>query len=331
VPGWNRVTAATAGGTLFLGLLVAAAGSVRASVAADPPMGLMLQLSSLAPSTSPATLKTWLDDVRRDHRDPAKAGYINTIVLQDIADPAGALYTTYLDVLAPYLPGGATPAFTRAYVGTVDLTWTGGGSKYIEGIENSAFRGRNVRKSLAVAKAFHSRYPKVVNSWYITYEANLAGFWDPSLAAAYRSYLVQVTSAFEAVVVNGAVLWSPAFWTMFADEPVWAFPGLKRNLSKLFSGLPTRLALNIQDYVGQSAGRSTPESAAAWVRYLKQNWASHLDGVRVNVEQFIRSTDGAISSGSASELPARESYYRHQGIELGAAWEMRYWHARLYG
>ena len=99
----------------------------------------------------------------------------------------------------------------------------------------------------------------------------------------------------------------------------------------MFSGLPTRITLSVQDFVGQSAGESTPQSTVAWVRYLEQNWAPHLAGVRVNVEQFTRSTSGAISRGSASELPAREDYYRSQGIKLGAAWEMRYWHARLYG
>jgi hypothetical protein len=137
-------------------------------------------------------------------------------------------------------------------------------------------------------------------------------------------------NALAGVVVNGAVLWSPAFWTMFADEPAWAFADLKTNLTKLFSGLPSRLTLSVQDFVGQSGGGSTPASAAAWVRYLKQYWASRLAGVQINVEQFTQSKDGVISSGSASELPAREDYYRSQGIELGAAWEMRYWHARLY-
>ena len=327
---FNHIAATAAAVALAVGLLVAA-GPADASVGTDPPMGLMLQVSSLAPSVSPATLKTWLTDVRRDHRDPTKPGYVNAIVVQDIADPTGALYTSYLDVLAPFLPGGATPAFTRAYVGTVDLPWTGGGSKYTAGIESSTFRSENKTKSVAAAKAFHSRYPQVVNDWYITYEANLAGFWDANLAAAYRAYIVGLSKAFAGVTPHRSLLWSPAFWTMFADEPAWAWPDLKKNLSTLFADLPTRLTLSIQDFVGQSAGATTPQNAAAWVRYLKQGWSSTLDRVQINVEQFAQSAGGAITTGSATELPAREEYYRGQGIELGAAWEMRYWHSRLYG
>jgi hypothetical protein len=326
-----RLAAIITGCCVSVGLFVANPGSARAAAATDPPMGLMVQVSSLSPATSPATLKGWLEDVRRDHHDSAKPAYVNTIVLQDIADGAGALYTRYLDVLAPYLPGGATPIFTRAYVGTVDLAWKGNGSKYIQGIESSTFRAENVKISLAAAKAFYARYPRVAVNWYVTYEANLAGFWDANLAGAYRTYLVQIMNALSSVRANRAFLWSPAFWTMYADEPTWAAPGLKANLSKLFSNLPTPLTLSVQDFVGQSGGASTPQSAAAWVAYLKRNWSSHLAKVQINVEQFTQSASGSIAAGSAAELPRRESYYRSQGIELGAAWEIRYWHARLYG
>lgn len=330
MPVFNRIAAVVAAVGLTVGLLVAA-GPAGASVGTDPPMGLMLQVSSLVPAVSPATLKTWLSDVRRDHRDSTKPGYVNTIVLQDIADTTGALYTDYLDVLAPFLPGGATPAFTRAYVGTADLPWTASGSKYIQGIESSTFRKQNITTSMVAAKAFRARYPQVVNDWYITYEANLAGFWDANLTAAYRTYIVGVSHAFAEVTKNRAVLWSPAFWTMFADEPAWAWSDLHKNLSTLFTGLPTRLTLSVQDFVGQSNGASTPQSAAAWVRYLKQGWSSTLERVQVNVEQFAESAGGAMTTGSTSGLPTREAYYRDQGIELGAAWEMRYWHSRLYG
>ena len=294
-------------------------------------MGLMIQLSSLAPATSPATLKHWLADIRRDHHDSAKPGYINTVVLQDIAHESGKLYTRYLDVLAPYLPGGATPIFTRAYVGTVDLPWTGMGSKYLEGIESSAFRAENVRVSLAAAEAFRVRYPGVTNSWYITYEANLAGFWDADLAGAYRTYLIALMDSLPGVEAQGDVLWSPAFWTTYANVPTWGRSALTTNLRFLFSGLPHRINLSVQDFVGQSRGVSTPQDAASWVAYVKQNFSAYLSAVEINVEQFTESANGAITADVAADLPARENYYRSLGIGLGAAWEIRYWHARLYG
>ncbi len=304
--------------------------SVASAEAGGPPKGLMIQVSSLQ-GTSPATLKTWLEDIRRDHHKRGQTGYINTVVLQDIANSSGALYTSYLDVIAPYLPGGATPTFTRAYVGTVDLAWTGPGSKYIEGIEDPAFRTQNIKVSKAAASAFKARYPKISTDWYITYEANLSGFWEARIEGAYTTYITELMSTLSSVRANKAFLWSPAFWTMYADEPSWAFPDLKTNLTHLFTSLPTRLTLDIQDFVGQSGGSSSMESAVSWVRYLKQNWGPYLTKVQMNAEQFIQAADGTISVADASEVTQRENFYHSQGIELGPAWEIRYWHERLYG
>lgn len=74
--------------------------------------------------------------------------------------------------------------------------------------------------------------------------------------------------------------------------------------------------MDIQDFVGQSAGAATKESAAAWVGYLKQNWSSYLNGVQINAEQFTKSADGTIIAGDPGEVPLRESYYAGQNIEL---------------
>ncbi len=299
--------------------------------ASEPSMGLMLQLSSLQGTTSPATLRTWLERIRTDHHNKSKPGYIGTFALQDIASATGALYTQYLDVIAPYLPGGATPIFSNVYVGTVDLPWTGKGSKYIEGIESSAFRAQNIKVSLAAAKAFRARYPKIVNDWYVTYEANLSGFWDSKIEIGYRTYISQLMTTLSGVRPSRAYLWSPAFWTSYATEPAWAQPGLKANLSDLFAHLPTHVTLDVQDFVGQSGGAASKESAAAWVGYLKKYWSATLARVQINVEQFTQSTNGAISAQTTSEIAARESYYASKSIELGPAWEIRYWHQRLYG
>ncbi|MDQ3732831.1 MAG: hypothetical protein M3400_02335 [Actinomycetota bacterium] len=143
---------------LMIGTMTIGGFSASAAPAGAPPKGLMIQVSSLPGSTSPAKLKRWLEDIRLHHGRSSSA-YINAVVVQDIADKTGALYTPYLDVIAPYLPGGATPIFIRAYVGTVDLAWTGAGSKYIEGIENQSFRAQNLNVSRTAAAAFKARYP----------------------------------------------------------------------------------------------------------------------------------------------------------------------------
>ncbi len=297
----------------------------------EPPQGLIIQVSSLSPSVSPATFKTWLDSIRRDHRNPTTGGYINSVVLQDIGDQNGTLLTSYLDVIKPYLPGGITPAFDRAYIGTVDLPWTASGSKYIEGIENAAFRTQNVNLSVTLAKAFKARYPTVRADWYITYEANLAGFWDSNIESSYLAYMNQLMPALSAVTSNKAFLWSPSFWTTYNNEPSWALPGLKTNLADLFSKVRPSLTLDLQDFVGQSNGTTKKEDAAQWIGYLKTNYLTYLPGLEINTEQFIQQASGSIVAGDPIEVPARENYYVQQSIKLGPAWEIRYWHHRLYG
>jgi hypothetical protein len=304
----------------------------RASAAGvfEPPIGLIIQVSSV-PSTT--ALKSWLEAIRNGHRDPAKPGYVNDVILQDIADVNGKLLTAYLDVIAPYLPGGATPVFDHAYVGTVDLTYAppsgggrtpAGGSKYIEGIEDVAFRDLNVRLSVAAARAFKQRYPATRHDWYITYEANLSGFWDGRISSTYITYINQLTASL-AAVARGSFMWSPAFWTPLRSEPGWTLDALKVNLGQFFAQVKPLPILSFQDFVGQSAGASTREDAAAWVNYLKR-WPVD---VRINAEQFVQSSH-SIRAGDPGEIPGRESYYAHQGITLGPAFEARYWFARLY-
>ncbi len=328
------IAAAVLIGTITIGASPAsaapAAPAPSATSVAAPPKGLMIQVSSLSGSTTPATLKRWLEDIRMNHGRSAP-GYINTVVLQDIADRNGVLYTSYLDVIAPYLPGGTTPIFTRAYVGTVDLAFTGAGSKYIEGIESPAFRTENINVSRTAAAAFKARYPRAAADWYITYEANLAGFWDARIEGAYLTYIRDLMTTLSGIRANRTFLWSPAFWTQFADEPGWALPDLHANLTDLFTHLPARLSLDIQDFVGQSGGASSMQSAVSWVRYLQENWGPYLQKVQMNAEQFRQSADGSIRTGDPAEVAQRERYYRNQHVELGPAWEIRYWHQRLYG
>ncbi|MEO7423062.1 MAG: DUF4434 domain-containing protein [Ornithinibacter sp.] len=296
----------------------------------DPPSGLMIQLSTLGPAITPAMLITWLDDVRSNHNNPSNPGYINGLVLQDIADQNGNLLTAYLDVIAPYLPGGATPAFAKASIGGVEeLPWTGPGQRYIEGIEDQAFRDQNVALSVSAAKAFTSRYPLARTGWYISYEANLGAFQDSNVKNAYITYLNQLTTSLSAVK-QGAFTWSPSFWTTYAATPEWALQALQTNFTDFFAKVQVPLAMDLQDFVGQSGGATTREDAVAWAKYLQQ-WAAKMTSVELNAEQFRQNGDGSIVGGDAIEVPARETYYVQQGIPVGPSFEIRFWHKRLYG
>ncbi len=302
----------------------------HALITTEPAQGLMIQVSTLAPNTSPIALKSWMEDIRREHRTSGQPGYINNVVLQDIADQNGNLLTNYLDVIAPYLPGGATPVFNRVFIGTVDLSWTGSGSKYIEGIESSDFRNKNVIYSAKVAADFKARYPKTALNWYITYEANVAGFWDSNIEQAYSTYLTQIRSTLTNVSANKTFMWSPAFWTPYRNEPTWALPGLQANLTDLFSKINQPFIFNMQDFVAQSGGATTKEDAVTWAKYIKLNWPTMPTSVQINTEQF-KIINGSMQPADSTEIVQRENYYKSKGIALGPAWEIRYWHKRLYG
>lgn len=325
---------------LIVTLAIALVGTVVlfrsfAATVTEPSQGLFIQVSSLAPTTTPQQLQSWLEEVRINHRGVdgksgnPNPGYINDLVIQDIADANGNLLTNYLDVIAPYLPGGAKKSFDRVFVGTVDLSWSGAGSKYIEGIKDKTFQDSNISLSDKAARAFVQRYPTAQINWYITYEANLAGFWDSSIETSYASYIDRLSTTLSAVSPNKTFMWSPAFWTPLRNEPSWALPDLKTNLNHLFTSFKYPIAFNLQDFVGQSNGVSTKDDAVAWINYLKTNITKQPASLSVNTEQFIQSPAGAITVGDSNEVPARENYYASQGIKLGPAWEMRYWYKRV--
>ncbi len=323
-------------------ILILVAGAITISrtfaataIPSEPSYGVMIQVSTLDPTISPAQLKSYLEDIRLKHRNPQKPAYINRIVLQDIADKDGKLYKSYLDVIAPYLPGGSLKAFDYAYVGTVDLAWTGAGSKYIEGIKDTNFRAQNVSISKSAAAAFKLAYPKAQFDWYITYEANLAGFWDKSIESAYLTYINTLSTELNKISFKQRVMWSPAFWTPYSqyqpgNELAWALPDLSANLTDLFTNAKTPIFLDLQDFVGQSNGASTKENAVAWIKFIQLNGGAKTAGMLLNAEQF-KMVNGAISVGDSVEVPTRMAYYKAQGVPVGPSWEIRYWHKRLYG
>lgn len=325
---------------VILSLIIAIIGAIFiyrsfASTILEPPQGLFIQVSSLSSKHSPQELQTWLESVRKDHRSKdAKSGnpnpgYINDLVLQDISDKNGRLLTEYLDVIAPYLPGGSKKAFDRVFVGTIDLPWEGTGSKYIEGINDPNFRYTNLNQSETLAKLFKQKYPTVPINWYITYEANLAGFWSKSIEDNYSTYINSLGTKLNTIQPNATFMWSPAFWTTHKSLDPSLKPDLKINMNHLFSNFKYPMIINLQDFVGQSNGSSTKEDAVEWVNYLKTNITKQPKAITMNTEQFIQKTDGSIVVGDSTEVPTRANYYNTSGIKLGPSWEIRYWYKRL--
>jgi hypothetical protein len=310
---------------LALGLLLLGpAASATPAAATAPPQALFVQVSSLGPTYSPARVASWMQRVCRGRE----------VVLQDIAGQDGRLVQPYLDVIAPYLPGGALACFTRAFVGTVDLAWTGAGSKYSEGVRDPAFVRRYLAASMRAANAFVGRYPAQRIDWYLTYEADLNQLFYPAVHQAYRSMLAAEMRNLRAIR-SGAVMWSPAF-----AYPYSAYSGngpgmtqLRANLLDLFATLGRTAQglqfLNLQDYVAGSGcepawNRVTPQDAAGWVKFLVG--LRQVPTVEINVEQYTFNCGaGTASPGNSAELASRAAFYRSQNIPLGPAFEIRYW------
>lgn len=314
-----------AGAALLAAFASAIVLSSSASAAPPaPPTPLFVQVASLGPTYSPAQVETWM---RR-----TCAG--REIVLQSIGDAAGRLIQPYLDVIAPYLPGGARACFSRAFVGTVDLAWSGPGSKYVEGIQDAAFVQRHVSQASAAARAFVTRYPRTQFGWYLTYEADLNQLYYPSVLAGYRSLLTTEIRMLRAIR-PGSVLWSPAFaypYSAYKNNAA-GMSQLRSNLVALFSALARdagglqRLAL--QDFVGGSScqpawNRMTAQDAAGWARFLMG--LPQRPTIEMNVEQYaVDCTSGKTRPGNGKEIAGRMAVYRGQGVPIGPAWEIRFW------
>lgn len=292
---------------------------------------VMIQLSTLSQVSSPAELKTWM-------RTICPTGVVATgqLTLQDVATDGGALLTDYLDVLTPYLPGSsAHPCFSRVYVGTVEPVWTGSGSAYVDGVQDSAFVAGYLSRSAAVAAAFVKRYPTVTTDWYLTYEANLNELYYPQVATAYQSLLLAELKSRVKLRANRHVMWSPAFWYPYSvySSNTLGMTGLRTSLTSMFTALKTVGhgidVLNLQDYVAGSScqpvdNRVTPSDAVGWVGFLRS--LGVVPEVDVNTEQFaVDCTTGGIVNGDPTDVRTREAFYRAQGLTLGPAFELRYW------
>jgi hypothetical protein len=221
------------------------------------------------------------------------------------------------------------------YVGTLEPSWSGSGSAYVDGVKDAAFVSGYVTKSAAVARSFVKRYPKVTTDWYVTYEANLNELYYPTVAAGYLTLLTGELQSLGSVRSGRHVMWSPAFWYPYSaySQNTLGMAGLRDSLSHLFTGLKAFGrgidVLDLQDYVSGSScqpvsNRMTAADAVGWIRFLRG--LGVIPTVVVNAEQYgVDCATGGIVDGNAAEVLVRESYYRTHGLTLGAAFELRYW------
>lgn len=114
-------------------------------------------------------------------------------MLQDIASQEWQITHNLSRCDQTVFTGRKTPAFTTAYVGTVDLA-CGHRLQIYRRYRKLDVSKQNVALSNTAAKAFSVRYPTLKYNWYITYEANLGAFWNdavkittPPTSAAYVS------------------------------------------------------------------------------------------------------------------------------------------------
>ena len=305
------------------------AGTRTSSTVSSP--SVMIQLSTLSSAVTPTGLKSWMKTIC-----PSGVNPTGQLALQDIASNDGTLLTSYLDVLAPYLPGTTShPCFSRVYVGTVEPVWTGSGNAYVDGVQDAGFVADYLAQSNAVAAAFVAHYPTVANDWYITYEANLNDLYYSPVEAAYQTLLTGELQSRNALRANRHVMWSPAFWYPYSSyhTNTVGMTGVATSLTSLFTALKTVGrgidVLNLQDYVAGSScqpvsNQVTPTDAVNWVGFLRG--LGVLPSVVVNAEQYgMDCSTGGITYGDPTAVQNREAYYRSNGLTLGPAFELRYW------
>jgi hypothetical protein len=316
------------------GCVATSPGTAPGSAAATGSRSFIVQISSLGPAYSPATLASWVQQACASTQSGATAPP-RDLILQDIANSDGSLATAYLDAIVPFLPGGAEACFRRVFVGTIDLSWSGPGSKYVEGIQDTSFRDRQLTISNTLASAFVLRYPTVPIDWYLTYEANLNDLYSPAVESAYRSLMTAEMQSLSSLRPGATFAWSPAFWYPYSvySSNVAGMTQLRANLHDLFSSLQRTTAgiqlLDLQDFVAGSrcqpdGNRVTAGDAVSWAGFLAG--LGQIPEVTLNVEQYaVDCATGGIGPGDPAEIRSRESFYASHAITLGPAFELRYW------
>ena len=180
------------------------------------PKSLFIQVNT----SNSSLLQTALEHIRQEHRDTNESDIIYNVVLTDILDGNGNP-DPRLEIIRPYLPGGATPAFDNVFVGVGNTDYTGSNgtlppwqatSPYAAGIKDPAFRWSNLIRQKDAWLKFSQWYGGSMFHGYVGYEAVLSWWTNNSIAQAYEAYLIQSVIDLHSVAPGSAVLWSPSIW-----------------------------------------------------------------------------------------------------------------------
>ena len=362
----SRMRRLAAGGAVAVvaASLIAGPAATAATTAAAPVgwqpqrISVMVQVSSVAAQTNGAArLAAVLDDIRLHHRDSSRPGFIQNLVLQDIAPASGTgsqLFTGVLDVVAPYLPGGTRAAFDHVFVGTLLETPAPAGapsswSPYVEGIASPALRSAHLAASTRAAAAFVARYPSIRVDWYLSWEAFLAplmyadSFAYPTpprivpsvLRADYLDYQKRLVAALSGIRPGRAFLWSPALdrsWAQISvDGQGTVVPAnLRSYFGAMQSATGGRLWLDVQDglsrpclEVGGAAG-NTIADRVDWFHRLA-TMSLPLAALQVNAETFVSPYCPGVSS--PAQVLSRLYAYEQGSIPIGPSFDVFGWSA----
>jgi len=330
-------------------LFCGAINMVFAANTVDLPKSLFISPSALW-KIPDETIREWFEHIAAHHRTPGSPQRIDSLVLSDIADidpddpqqasarllatPTPTMNAKWchpinhkLDVIAPYFNN-----FDAVYVGSAHIKWTGAGNEYDKGIQDAAFRQKNLRIATNAMDRFIARYPHLKFKWYISYEANLNYFTDSKIKDAYVAYLSELCRQMKARC-DTDILWSPNFWSKFSALSETNRATLVANLKDLFARVPVT-ELHYQDFMGGSSAsgpyRFTPHDVKNYYDLL-----AGLGGplVRVNVEMFVV-TDlkkFSLAAMSHADYVQRMKDYNELQLPLGASWEIRYWYPAHQG
>ncbi len=291
--------------------------------------GIFLQVSSLSPTYSVADVQNWMAQVCSTGTSAAGP----TLVLQDIDTASGQLNTPYLNVIVPYLPGYSN-CFSKVYIGTTGISYSGPGTLYQQGVQNTALRANYQAQSQTLATQFLATYPKVIPNWYITLEANLNELDQLSVTQAYATILTNQIQTLSHLAPQASFLWSPGFWYTYTGYSSNSYgmgllgQGLATIFQQIKSTTQNKFTLDLQDEVGTTncwgSGAMTPQDAADWAQYLESITAHPTIEVNTSLFETACSSGGTLPL-SLNQTNQTESYYVSKNVPLGPAYELRYW------
>jgi hypothetical protein len=251
-------------------------------------------------------------------------GPLIDLIVTQTGDYGGHLYTAALDILDPYLPWGPKRLAANVFFGT-NVQYAPGSEPYGRDMLTADFRWTQLLIQRRLLTALNARYPDRNWHFYIEHEAVLERIvTDSALSRAYEAFLIQSIRDFRGQFRPfGAVAWSPAFWNTNVPQ------GAKTHLEALFNAIKTWTGdpgldwILLQDMTGRAWGDTVkPAHVKAWMDALGNSFRSK----QVNVEQFRTVGTGLVPKDPAV-VAQTEQAYRNLGLQIGAAWEMR-WYMR---